>query len=241
MMPEFARLDVLAIAAHPDDIEITCGGFMIKMANLGRKTGALDLAAGEMGTFGDESDRTAEAAAAGKILGLVYRHNLGLPDSAIEVNQTNKLKIADIIRRTQPELVIIPHWEQRHPDHAACSRLAFDACFLAGLKKLDVDGEPFRPRKIIYASYFRNKDNSFLVDISDWFETKCQAVAAYQSQFAEEVTARRIFMPGVDIYEMMRVRAAALGQQVGVQYAEAFTLKEPILYDDPQKMPGQSV
>jgi len=240
-MPGNVRLDILAIAAHPDDIEITCGGFMIKMAKLGRITGALDLAAGEMGTFGDHNDRAAEAAAAGEIMGLAYRHNLGLPDSAVEVTQANKLKIAGVIRRTQPELVVIPHWEQRHPDHAACSRLAFDACFLAGLKKLEVDGEPFRPRKIIYASYFRNKDHSFLVDISEWFEAKCRAVAAYQSQFAEEVATKRIFMPGVDVYDMMRVRAAALGQQVGVQFAEAFTLKEPILYDDPQKMRGQSI
>lgn len=240
-MPDPTKLDILAIAAHPDDIEITCGGFMIKMATMGRKTGALDLTAGEMGTYGDQTDRAAEAAEAAKTMGLTWRGNLGLPDSAVEFNQANKLKIADVIRKTQPELVVLPHWEQRHPDHAACSRLGFDACFLAGLKKIDIEGEPFRPRKIIYASYFRNHDHSFLVDITESFETKCKAIAAYQSQFAEEIAAKRIFMPGVDVYEMIRIRSAQLGQQIGVPYAEAFTLKEPIRYDDPQKMPGQSI
>ncbi len=240
-MPDYKKLDILAIAAHPDDIEITCGGFMIKMSSLGRAVGALDLTAGEMGTFGNEKDRSAEAAAAAEIMNLSWRGNLGMPDSAVEINQENKLKIAEVIRMTRPELVVLPHWEQRHPDHAACSRLGFDACFLAGLKKIKVEGEPFRPRKIIYASYFRNRDHSFLVDITDSMEFKCKAIAAYRSQFAEEVVAKRIFMPGVDIYEMVRIRAAQLGQQIGVQYAEAFTMKEPIRYDDPQKMPGQSI
>lgn len=241
MKPDPTKLDILAIAAHPDDIEITCGGFMIEMAKMGRKTGVLDLTAGEMGTYGDHTDRASEAAAAADIMGLTWRGNLGLPDSAVEFNQANKLRIADVIRKSQPELVVLPHWEQRHPDHVACSRLGFDACFLAGLKKIDIEGEPFRPRKIIYASYFRNQDHSFMVDITESFETKCQAIAAYQSQFAEEIAAKRIFMPGVDVYEMIRIRAAQLGQQIGVQYAEAFTLKEPIRYDDPQKMPGQSI
>jgi bacillithiol biosynthesis deacetylase BshB1 len=240
-MPDPTQLDILAIAAHPDDIEITCGGFMIKMASMGRKTGALDLTAGEMGTYGDQTDRASEAAAAAEIMGLTWRGNLGIPDSAVEFNQANKLKIAQVIRQTQPELVVLPHWEQRHPDHAACSRLGFDACFLAGLKKIDIEGEPFRPRKIVYASYFRNTDHSFMVDISESFETKCKAIAAYHSQFSDEVAAKRIFMPGVDVNEMIRIRAAQLGQQIGVQYAEAFTLKEPIRYDDPQKMPGQSI
>ncbi len=240
-MPERGKLDILAIAAHPDDIEITCGGLLIKMAKRGRKTGALDLTRGEMGTLGDTNSRVAETAAAAEVLGLSYRENFSLPDSALEFNQENKLKIAAVIRATQPELVILPHWQQRHPDHLVCSRLGYDACFLAGLKKLDVEGEPYRPRKIIYVSYFRNTDYSFLVDISDEFEQKCEAVAAYRSQFANPVTAKHIFQPGIDIFDLMRTRAAALGQLVGVKYAEAYTIKEQILIDDPQKMPVQSV
>jgi bacillithiol biosynthesis deacetylase BshB1 len=240
-MPDTVKLDILAIAAHPDDVEITCGGFLIKMANRDRKIGVLDLTRGETGTLGSVSDRKTEAAAAADILGLSWRDNLSLPDSALEMNQEFKLKIAGAIRAMQPELVILPHWQQRHPDHRLCSQLGFDACFLAGLKKLNLDGEPFRPRKIIYASYFRNTDYSFLVDISDEFERKCEAVAAYKSQFANPERAKNIFMPGLDIYDLMRTRAAALGQLVRVKYAEAYTIKEHILVDDPQNMPVQSI
>ncbi|UCE23464.1 MAG: bacillithiol biosynthesis deacetylase BshB1 [Candidatus Zixiibacteriota bacterium] len=240
-MAENISLDILGIAAHPDDIEITCGGFLIKMAKQDRAVGAVDLTRGEMGSFGDENDRDSEASAAAKIMGLAYRGNLGMTDSAIEVNQPNKLKIAEVIRKTRPELVVLPHWTQRHPDHFACHRLGYDACFLAGLKKIDLEGEPFRPRKIIYVSYFRNTDYTFMVDISDEFEQKCAAVAAYKSQFDDPQNARRIFQPGVNIYDFMRIRARQLGQLVGVEYAEAFTVREHVLIDDPQKMPVSSI
>ena len=240
-MPDAVKLDVLAIAAHPDDAEITCGGFLIKMAGMGRKTGVLDLARGEMGTFGDHTDRVAEATEAARMMGLAWREQLGLPDSAIEYVQENKLKIAEVIRRTQPELVILPHWEQRHPDHVACARLGYDACFLAGLRKIDIEGEPYRPRKIIYVSYFRNTDYSFLVDISGQFEKTAEAVAAYRSQFEDPENAKKIFRPGVDVFEFMRTRAGQLGILVGVKYAEAYTIKEHILIDDPQSMPVQSI
>jgi len=256
---EAEALDVLAVAAHPDDAEITCGGLLIKLAKGGRKTGVLDLTAGEMGTYGDEHDRAQEAADAAKALGLSFRANAELPDSAVEYNQPNKLKIAQVIRRTKPEMVILPHWEQRHPDHLACSRLGYDACFLAGLKKVDLDGEPFRPRKIIYASYFRNTDYSFLVDISDEFEPKLEAIAAYRSQFGDAEKLRQkmktgftldelaksqnrnIFSPGVNIYDLMFARSRHLGQMVGVAFAEAYTVKEKMLVDDPQKMPVRSI
>ena len=241
MATDNKKLDVLAIAAHPDDAEITCGGLLIKMAKVGRRTGVLDLTKGESGTFGDEQIRMKEAQAAEKIMGLSYRHFLGLPDSAVEYNQENKLKIAQVIRDTSPELVILPHWEQRHPDHLACSRLGFDACFLAGLKKMNLKGEPVRPRKIIYASYFRNTDISFLVDISDEFEQKCEAVKAYDSQFGDPINSLQVFLPGQNIFEVMKIRGARLGQMVGVKYAEAYTIKESILVDDPQKMPVRSI
>ncbi|MCP4686291.1 MAG: bacillithiol biosynthesis deacetylase BshB1 [bacterium] len=258
-MAESTDLDVLAIAAHPDDAEITCGGLLIKMARLGRRTGVLDLTVGEMGTYGNEQDRAREAAAAAKALGLIYRGNLEIPDSAVEYTHENKLKIAGVIREVRPELVILPHWKQRHPDHLACSRLSYDACFLAGLKKLDVPGEPFRPRKIIYVSYFRNTDYSFLVDISAEFEQKIEAIAAYESQFGNsqelkekmkagfslnDLTASTgdgVFSPGINIYDLMFARSRHLGQMVGVTFAEAYTIREQILVGDPQKMPVQSM
>jgi len=240
-MADNQTLDVLTVAAHPDDIEITSGGTLLKLAAMGHKTGVLDLTRGEMGTLGTQEERDKEAEEAGKLLKLSWRGNLSLPDSAVEYNQENKLKLAQVLRDKKPELVILPHWNQRHPDHLACSRLGYDACFLAGLKKADLDGEPFRPRKIIYASYFRNTDYSFLVDITDFIDQKCEAVAAYKSQFSNPVTARHIFQPGVDIYELMRTRARALGQLVGVQFAEAYTIKEHILIDDLQHMPVNSI
>jgi bacillithiol biosynthesis deacetylase BshB1 len=258
-MPDSRKLDILAIAAHPDDVEITCGGLLIKMMKRGRKTGVLDLTKGEMGTYGDATDRLTEATEGARILGLANRYNLELPDSAVEVNQDNKLKIAAVIRNAQPELVILPHWNQRHPDHLACSQLGYDACFLAGLRKLDLPGEPHRPRKIIYVSYFRNQDHSFLVDISDEFEQKMQAVAAYKSQFGVSANGRKaaghtddvgestggggrnIFHPGVDIFDLMRTRARQLGQLIDVLYAEGYSVKENILIDDPQKTPVRSV
>jgi bacillithiol biosynthesis deacetylase BshB1 len=258
---ESVELDVLAFAAHPDDIEITGGGTLIKMAADGRRTGVCDLTRGEMGTYGDADDREAEAAEAAREMGLAFRCNLGLPDSAVEYTQANKLSLAQVVRDTRPELVILPHWRQRHPDHLACSRLGYDACFLAGLKKADLTGEPFRPRKIIFVSYFRNQDYSFLVDISDCFRQKLQAVAAYKSQFgeadpveilenrqtvepsaaADDSTGVDIFHPGLNIYELMYTRARQLGQLVGVWFAEAFTVREHILIDDPQKMPVRSI
>lgn len=240
-MADPVKLDVLAIAAHPDDTEITCGGTLIKFAAMGRKTGALDLARGEAGTYGTETDRDAEAEAAGKVMGLAWRGNAGMPDAAIEYNHPNKLIIAQYIRDHQPELVILPHWEQRHPDHLAACRLGYDACFLAGLKKVNLTGEPHRPRKIIYASYYRNRDFSFLVDISDHFKKKCDAVAAYRSQFSKENIAKRIFHPGVTVFDLMRDRGANLGHMIGVSYAEAFTIKEAMQVDDPQKMPVRSI
>lgn len=256
---ETVKLDVLAIAAHPDDAEITSGGLLLKMSQAGRKTGVLDLAQGEMGTYGDEHDRASEAAAAAEALGLAWRGNAHMPDSAIEYAQQNKLTIAQIIRKTQPELVILPHWEQRHPDHSACSRLGYDACFLAGLQKLQLSGEPHRPRKIIYASYYRNTDNSFLVDITDQFQQKLRAIAAYQSQFGDPswidgfvegspqksipVAAMRkdVFTPGIHIYDLMYSRSRSLGQLVGVTFAEGYTVRENILIDDPLVMPVRSI
>ncbi len=240
-MDNSTPLDILAIAAHPDDVEITCGGYLIRASSEGKAVGVLDLTRGEMGTYGDASMRDAEALTAAKIMGLHWRGNLSLPDSAVQYNHENKLKIAEVIRRTKPNLVILPHWEQRHPDHLACQRLGYDACFLSGLKRLSIDGEPHRPHKIIYASYFGSKDFSFLVDISNHIETKCRAIDAYQSQFGDDDRARSIFQPGLSVFDLIRTRGAALGQQARVAYAEAYTIKETILIDDPLLMQVPSI
>ena len=237
------KLDVLAIAAHRDDVEITCGGTIIKLIDMGKKTGILDLTQGEMGTNGTAEDREREADKAGKIMGLSFRHNLKLPDSAVEVNRENKLKIARVIRDTQPELVILPFWTQRHPDHLYAMQLGYDACYLAGLKKLDIDGDgaPHRPRKIIYASSFRDVSHSFYIDITDQIDRKLKAVAAYKSQFDGSPRSKEIYKPGVDIFNYMSISAAHYGHQVGIKYAEPFCIKESILIDDPSSMPVRSI
>ena len=252
-------LDVLAIGAHPDDVEITSGGLLIKMSRMGRRVGVLDMTRGESGTHGTDEDRLREAEAAARVLGLVYRRNLELPDAALTPSHEYRLKVAQVIRDTRPELVILPHWEQRHPDHRVTMEVGYDACFVAGLTRAPLDGEPHRPRKIIYASYFRNRDYSFLVDITEEFEQKMEAVAAYRSQFGtspgitdlikkglnlyDVITSggKSIFHPGTNIYDLMQTRARQLGQLADCRYAEAYTVREHIRIDDPQKMPVRSV
>lgn len=259
-MAKREKLDYLAIAAHPDDIEIACGGLLIKAAKQGYKTGALDLTRGEMGTQGNEHDRARELADAAKIMELTWRGNLELPDSAVENNKETRLKLAQEIRSSKAEVVILPHWAQRHPDHLACCRLGYDACFLAGLRKADLEGEPHRPRKILYVSYFRNTDFTFLVDISDVMKQKLEAIRAYTSQFgdsikvdemfslgSDDIWERRtsqkkdIFHPGETVFDLLITRQRALGQMVGVRFAEAYTIKEQLLIDNPFALPVRSI
>src|ERR1700757_953262 len=145
------KLDILAIAAHPDDVELTCGGTLIKMAQRGYKTGVLDLTAGEMGTRGTPETRAKESALATELLGLGWRKVLGVPDSDVQPNREHKLRLAEVIREVRPRTVILPYWEARHPDHYHASALGYEGCFLAGLKQLRIAGEPHRPFKILYA------------------------------------------------------------------------------------------
>ncbi|MCK5127476.1 MAG: bacillithiol biosynthesis deacetylase BshB1 [candidate division Zixibacteria bacterium] len=236
------KLDVLAIAAHPDDVEITCGGTMIKLADLGKSTGVLDLTEGEMGTLGTPAERLEDAADAAKILNLAMRENLHLPDAALEPNRDNRLKIAKVIRDYQPDLVILPYRDcQRHPDHRITSILGYDACFLAGLKKAALDGKPFRPRKIIYATSFIDATHTFFVDVSEQFERKHKAVAAFRSQFDGSAQSRQIFKPGNDIFELMNTYCRKYGIDVGCIYAEAFYTIEPMLVDDPTDLKVRSI
>lgn len=241
-MDKPVKLDVLAVAAHPDDIEITSGGLLIKLAKMGRKVGAIDFTRGEMGTLGTDIDRMAEARAAAEVMGMVYRGNMGVPDAGVIHTHENSMKLAALLRQLKPELVILPHWVQRHPDHLAVSKIGYDACFYAGLKKLPIEGEPSRPRKIIYASYYEKDAFTFLVDISEHIEQKCKAIECYRSQFGDYEASKQVFhYSGRDIYTLMRTRCADLGYRVAVDFAEAYYIKEDILIDDPQLMPVRSI
>lgn len=236
------KLDVLAIAAHPDDIEISCGGFLIKCVANKRIVGVIDLCNGAMGSLGTEEDRAREALSAAHALGLSYRGNLGLSDAGIVHNHENAYRLAEQIRYLRPTLVILPHWQQRHPDHLAASKIGYDACFFAGLKKLPIQGEPCRPKKIIYASYGKNNDYSFLVDISAYINQKDKAIACYESQFGDPKAYKDLFnCNGETIYTLLRTQAAYLGLRVGVKFAEAYSIQEAILIDDPFLMPVKSI
>lgn len=235
------RLDALAIAAHRDDVEIVCGGTVIKLADLGYKVGIVDLTQGEMGTLGSKEQREKEAQQAAKVMGVKVRENLMIPDSRVEPTWENKLRLVKLIRKYKPHLVILPYWAQRHPDHANCSRLAYDACYLSGLAKLDSPGESHRPFKIIYNSSFHQIQHSFIVDITDQFERKKKAVACYKSQFRETKSGKMVFPPAGDIYEFMEITARHYGFLIRKKYGEAFVIKEMMEMDDPMKMSVPSI
>ncbi len=235
------KLDALAIAAHRDDVEIVCGGTVTKLADLGYKVGIVDMTQGEMGTLGSKEQRENEALSAAEVMGVKIRENLMLPDSRVEPTWENKLKLVKLIRKYKPHLVILPYWTQRHPDHANCSQLAYDACYLSGLAKLDVPGEPHRPFKIIYNSSFHQIQHSFIVDITDQFERKKRAVACYGSQFQETGSGKVVFPPAGDIYEFMEITARHYGYFIRKKYGEAFVIKEMMEIDDPMEMSVPSI
>ena len=182
-----ATVDVLAIAAHRDDVEQTCGGTLLVQHSLGWKTAILDLTQGESGTRGTAAERAAEAEQAARILRVSHREALDLPDGNVQNTLENRLKVAAVIRRLRPRVVILPYWQGRHPDHYTSATLGYEACFAAGLRKLDLPGEPHRPFKILYASLYADVRPTLVVDISAHMETRLASLLAYRSQYGEHV------------------------------------------------------
>lgn len=237
------NLDVLAIAAHPDDVELTCGGTLLKMAGLGYKTGILDLTAGEMGTRGTIEIRAKESAEAAKFLQVSFRGILGVPDSDVQPAREYKLKLAAKIRELKPKTVILPYWEARHPDHYHASTLGYEGCFLAGLKQLPIEGEAHRPFKIIYATAFGEVRPTFVVDITEQFAERKKAILAFGSQFrpAESEKKSNVYIALDDLEDEMNMLARHYGQMIGVKYGEAFVQKELMKVDDVVKIAVRSV
>ncbi|HLY61920.1 MAG TPA: bacillithiol biosynthesis deacetylase BshB1 [Terriglobia bacterium] len=236
------HLDVLSITAHPDDTELTCGGTVIKMVSAGYKVGLLDLTAGESGTRGSASLRAKESARAFKLMGIAYRENLGLPDAGLEDSRKYKLTIAQKIRELRPRTVILPYWEGRHPDHYTTGRIGYEACFLAGLAKLNLDGKPHRPHKIIYASmYVPAVRPTFVVDITAQFDRKLKAVLAYTSQFSERKDIQNLFPAREDLHGRVGGLARHFGLMIGVRYGEPFVTREVAAVDDIVAMPVASI
>jgi len=237
------KLDLLAIAAHPDDVELTCGGTMIKMARRGYKSGILDLTAGEMGTRGTPETRAKEAAKAAKLLGVAWRGTLGVPDSDVQPSRQHKLRLAAVIRELRPKTVILPYWQARHPDHYHASTLGYEGCFLAGLKQLPIEGEPHRPFKILYSTSYADVRPTFVVDITSEFEQRRKAILAFSSQFrpAKRVVKSEVFLAIDRLEDEMNQLARHYGQMIGVKYGEPFLVKELMQVDDVVAMQVRSL
>jgi bacillithiol biosynthesis deacetylase BshB1 len=236
------EVDILTIAAHPDDVEITCGGTVLKMTEAGYRVGILDLTAGESGTRGSAALREKEARRAAAVLGVVYRENLGIPDAGVENNRENKLMVAQKIRDLKPHTVILPYWKGRHPDHYTTGHLGYEACFLAGLAKLPLAGKPHRPFKIIYASqYVPTVRPTFVVDITAQFEKKLKAIFCFSSQFSPPKELQNLFPSRADINARMGSEARHFGHMIGVRYGEPFIMREITAVDDIVKIPVKSI
>jgi bacillithiol biosynthesis deacetylase BshB1 len=235
------RADILAIAAHRDDVEQTCGGTLLRSAARGLRTAILDLTRGEAGTRGTAEDRAREAEEAGRILGVGWRQALALPDGAIENTLPNRIEIVRILRQLRPRVVILPYWHARHPDHAIVGTLGYDACFLAGLRKIETGAEPFRPFKIVYASLYADVRPSFVVDITPFIEQRHLALMAYGSQYANQQAGSALFVPEEEIRERTFAEARHFGLLAGVRYGEPFVQKEVGLVDDLTLVPVQSI
>jgi bacillithiol biosynthesis deacetylase BshB1 len=263
---EPAAADVLAIAAHRDDVEQTCGGTLLRLASRGLRTAILDLTQGEAGTRGTAEDRAREAAEAGRILGASWRQALDMPDGAIENTLENRIKIVRVLRQLRPRVVILPYWQARHPDHAIVATLGYEACFLSGLAKApavrptaapavrptapsaqavveagEAEASPHRPFKIVYASLYADVRPSFVVDITPFIEQRHQALMAYRSQYANQSVGSALFVPEEEIRERTFAEARHYGVLAGVRYGEPFVQKEVGLVDDLTLLPVQSI
>lgn len=250
-----AALDILAIAAHRDDVEQTCGGVLLKSAERGQRTGILDLTQGEMGTRGSVEDRERESKDAAKILRASWRGALDIPDGQVENTWENRLKIVRVLREQRPRVVILPYWLGRHPDHYNSSTLAYEACFLSGLAKLgkthgftepeDLDKiaemPPHRPYKIIYASLYHDVRPTFVVDITEQFDRKVDSLLAYKSQYDDQKTGSGLFPQREEVRKRLETMAAFYGLLGGVKYAEPFVQKEVGLEDDLLAIPIKSL
>jgi len=227
-------VDVLAIAAHRDDVELTCGGTLLKAASLGQRTAIIDLTQGEMGSRGSAELRAREASRAAELLGVSARVNLGLPDAGITNTPATRAQLVRLIREFQPRVVLAPSITGKHPDHRVSAELVTDACFLSGLAKIEPDVPHFRPFKLLHSLTHREDPvkPTFVVDISAEFEQKLRAIKAYGSQFDGATQAGEAFPNGEPLYDIVRHQAAHYGSLIRVKYGEPFYTAETMRVDD---------
>jgi N-acetylglucosamine malate deacetylase 1 len=229
-------VELLAIAAHRDDVELTCGGTLAKAVRAGHRVGIVDLTAGESGTRGSAALRAEEAERAARTLGVHVRRNAGLPDAHLHNDEPSRERVVQLVRELAPRTVILPYAVGRHPDHRIASELARDACYLAGLARYaPADGlAPHRPAKILYALAYREDPvkPTFVVDISAVFEAKMAAIRCYASQFDGAKAAGEIFPTGQDLYELIRVQSAHYGSLIRAAYGEPYFTAETMAVED---------
>ncbi len=232
------KLDVLAIGPHPDDVELSCGGTIIKLVKQGRSIGLLDLTAGELGTRGSAQKRAHEADEAARIMGIATRINLGLPDGNIENTPDNRLKLIRVIRETRPEVLLFPYVVDRHPDHEHAHVLCREAWFYAGLEKIKSEQhgkeqEPHRPRAYYHYMQWHEFSPSFIVDITDEFEQRMKVMRAFKSQFYDPASSEReTVLSRPEFLEMLRTRLEYYGDKIGVKYGEPFASPQALRVDD---------
>jgi bacillithiol biosynthesis deacetylase BshB1 len=229
-------LDLLAVFPHPDDAELTCGGTLLKAAKRGAAVGILDLARGEMASRGTPELRAAEAARAAQALGVHVRENLGIPDAGITNTPETRRLVALALRRLRPQVVITtaPSPFGRHPDHRETAELVRDACFVAGLKRLDEQTPPHRPRKVLHAITYREDylKPTFVVDITEELESKLDAIRSYASQFDGVTQAGEVYPNGEPLIDVIRHHAAHYGSLIRTRYGEPFHTTETMRVDD---------
>jgi len=239
-----ADYDIAAVFAHPDDAELVMGGTLAREAALGRRVALVDLTRGESGSRGTPETRAAEAAAAASALGVAHRESLGLPDARLAAITEHKDPVVEALRRLRPRLVALPHWEQRHPDHAAASRIVYDACFLAGLRNYRPDlGPAFRPRKLVYALAMTEPAEitpTLVVDVTSTWKAKLEAVAAFASQFTP-APGETVALPFERFRRNVELAARRHGQRIGVEFGEGFVTREPLAVDDLVPLAGSSM
>jgi bacillithiol biosynthesis deacetylase BshB1 len=226
-------VDVLAIAAHPDDIELTCAGTLVMLARRGRSFGIVDLTSGEMGTRGTAASRATEAKRAAEILGAAFRETLDLHDGGLETGRAAELAVIEVIRREKPRLVLTSYPDDRHPDHARAGRLVTDAGYYAGLRKLTTVSPAHRPQQVLYFSTFLVQEPSLLVDVTPAMDTRRAAARAFASQFHDPASKEpQTMLSAVSFLEAVEARARHFGMLAGVEFAEGFLSKRPPRIDD---------
>ena len=231
------KLDVIAFGAHPDDVELGCGGTITKLGAMGYRTGVVALTRGEMGTRGSAEIRASEFAAAARVMGVSVHKALDMPDGRVELTWENKVKVIREIRAYQPRIVLAPYWVARHPDHEVASRIVREASYLAGLKKLDTGQEAHRPFRVLFYQSRFEFSPSFVVDISGSHEKKLQAIRSYGSQFNGPAKADHgtdeTLISRPDFIKRIETRDRHYGTYVGVEFGEPFLVREALRIDDP--------